>query len=130
MNIGQKIQMLKDSMMYKHFQEFGKAVGLPGDWLLELSKKEEIGMTDVSRLVTIANFFNVSLDWLLNDNIENQVEIKSGLSDKDICKMLCEVQKQAQDKNIKFNDCEMDTATSKLCIDAIEEVKRIVQENL
>lgn len=85
MTIGEKITLLKESARFKNYQDFGKAVGLSGDWLLDLSKKQEVSTIDITRLIKIADYFNVTLDWLLKDNDNDYIiDVKKDLAEDDI----------------------------------------------
>jgi transcriptional regulator with XRE-family HTH domain len=130
LNIGKKIQTLRESMGFKNYQEFGKAIGLPGDWLQELSKRDSITNIDITRLIKIADYFNISVDWLLQDTTEQSVNIGEGLPDDDIGKMLDNIQKQLESGANKFNGYIMNNEVIKLSIDAIDEIKKIIKENL
>lgn len=130
MNIGQKIQLLKDSMGFRNYQEFGKAVGLSGDWLVDLSKKEAITMVDITRLIKIADYANITLDNLLKDNKEWTIDIKEGLPEDDIGIMLDNINNRLNNKNNKFYGYSMNNEAVKLTQDTIDEVKKLIKENL
>lgn len=135
MNIGEKIQKLKESMNFKDYQEFGKAVGLPGDWIKDaLSKKESITTVDITRLIKIAEYFNVTLDWLLKDNNEWVIKykegFKEGLTSDDIGIMLDEIDNKLCETNNKFYGYNMNKDTIILCKDALDEVKKLIKDNL
>jgi len=89
MNIGEKIFQLKESMGFKNYAEYGKAIGLPRDWLLELSKKDSIQTIDITRLIKITEYHKITLDDLLKDNEDNLVvDIKSNLPENNIGKLI------------------------------------------
>jgi transcriptional regulator with XRE-family HTH domain len=128
MNIGQIILLLKENMKFKNYQEFGKFVDLPGDWINDLAKRQEITTIDIQRLMKIANKFNITLDWLVSDdsNINEQKSIT--LLDDDISKRLSDIQKDID--NGIFEGTPMNKEVSKLAIDAIEVVKSLIRQNL
>lgn len=130
MNIGQKIQTLFKSRGFRNYQEFGKAVGLSGDWLIDLSKKETISTVDITRLLKLSDYFNVSLDWLLKDNEEWVVDIKGDFPNDDIGIMFDGIVNKLSDKDNKFYGCNMNKESILLTKDAINEVKKLIKENL
>ena len=131
MTIGEKIALLKESAGFKNYQEFGKAVGLSGDWLNDLSKKQDVSTIDITRLIKIADYFNVSLDWLLKDNDNNYViDIKKDLAEDDIGIMLDNVQNKINEGNTKFYGYSMNNKVSKLANDAIDIIKKLIKQNL
>ena len=130
MNIGKKISFIKENMGYKNYQEFGKAVGLPGDWLVDLSKKETVQTVDVTRLIVIVKFFDVTLDWLLEDEKEDTPIAKSNLPDDDIGIMLDNIKiKIKEGKDNKFYGCSMHKV-SQLAYDSIETIIKLIKSNL
>lgn len=131
MNIGQKIQTLKESMNFKDYQEMGRAIGLSGDWIKDsLSKKESITNVDITRLIKIAEYFNTTLDWLLKDKDEWIIETKAGLESDDIGIMLDKIKNRLCEANNKFYGCNMNKEAVELSKDTIEEVKKLIQDNL
>lgn len=135
MNIGQKIQKLKESMCFKDYQAMGKAIGFtgkePGGWLLDLSKKDTIQTVDISKLMRVANYFNISLDWLLNDDSDIAITVGiDNLSDDDIGVQLKIISTNLSNGSNKFYGYSMKRETIKLAIDAIDEIQKIIKENL
>lgn len=129
MNIGEKIQNLKESMNFKNYQEFGKFVDINGDWCLELSKKKDVTTVDITRIIKICEKFNISLDWLLSDNVTTLTEIKEGYEDNDIGIMLDKIILQVSDKS-KYYGTQLNKKNSQLIIDTIDEVKKLIQDNI
>jgi len=131
MTIGEKITLLKESARFKNYQDFGKAVGLSGDWLLDLSKKQEVSTIDITRLIKIADYFNVTLDWLLKDNDNDYIiDVKKDLAEDDIGIMLDNIQNKINEGNAKFYGYSMNNEVSKLANDAIDIVKKLIKQNL
>ena len=131
MTIGEKITLLKESARFKNYQDFGKAVGLSGDWLLDLSKKQEVTTIDITRLIKIADYFNVTLDWLLKDNDNDYIiDVKKDLAEDDIGIMLDNVQNKINEGNAKFYGYSMGNEASKLANDAIDIIKKLIKQNL
>ena len=130
MNIGKKISFIKENMGYKNYQEFGKAVGVNGDWLVDLSKKETVQMVDVTRLIVIVEHFGVTLDWLLEDEKEDTPTAKSNLSEDDIGVMLDNIKtKIKEEKDNKFYGYSMHKI-SKLAYDGIDTITKLLKSNL
>jgi len=131
MTIGEKITLLKESARFKNYQDFGKAVGLSGDWLLDLSKKQDVSTIDITRLIKIADYFNVTLDWLLKDNDNNYIiDVKKDLAEDDIGVMLDNIKNKISEGNTKFYGYSMNNEVSKLANDAIDIVKKLIKQNL
>lgn len=131
MTIGEKISLLKESAGFRNYQEFGKAVGLSGDWLLDLSKKQDVSTIDITRLIKIADYFNVTLDWLLKDNDNNYIiDVKKDLAEDDIGVMLDNVQNKINEGNTKFYGYFMSNEVSKLAYDSIDIIKKLIKQNL
>ena len=131
MTIGEKIALLKESAGFKNYREFGKAVGLSGDWLNDLSKKQDISTIDITRLIKIADYFNVTLDWLLKDNDNDYIiDVKKDLAEDDIGIMFDNIQNKINEGNAKFYGYSMSNETSKLANDAIDIIKKLIKQNL
>lgn len=131
MNIGQKINTLFERSGYKNYVEWGKAMGLPGDWLLDMKKKDTIKTVDITRLITIAEYNHITLDELLKGNDGNYViDIQENLEDNDICKLLNQIQEQLQKEEIKFNSYVMSKDCKDIAYDAIDILKSLIQSNL
>jgi len=131
MNIGQKINLLFDRSGYKNYADWGKAMGLPGDWLLDMKKKETIKTVDITRLITIAEYNQITIDELLKDNDGNYIiDMESELSDNDIYRMLNQIQAELQNDDIKFNGFAMNNNCKNMTIDTIDVIKGLIKSNL
>lgn len=131
MNIGQKINLLFEHSGFKNYADWGKAMGLPSDWLLDLKRKEFVKTIDVTRLITIAKFNQITIDELLKDDEENYIiGVKSDLQDNDIYKVLNQIQIELQKEDIKFNGYAMSSECRRITYDAIDVLKGLVQSNL
>ena len=131
MNIGEKISLLKDSCGFKNYVDYGKAVGLSGDWLLELSKKESVKSIDITRLIKIAELHEITLDELLKDENGNYViDIKEDLPKSDVGKMVDCIQKQLEENEVKFDGCLMNKECIELAKDGLEVLKGLIKSNL
>jgi hypothetical protein len=129
MNFGGKLQILYKSMNFKNWQEFGKFVDISGEWCLEKSKKKELTIVEVDRIIKICNKFNVTKDWLLSDDDTSVIEIKEGYSDNDIGTMLDKIILQVKEPS-QYYGTNLNKTNSVLIADTIEEVKRLIQDNL
>ncbi len=131
MNIGQKINILFERSEYKNYADWGKAMGLPGDWLLDLKKKDTIKTVDITRLMVIADYNQITIDWLLKDNNGNYIiDIRDSLPDNDIYNMLRQIQNQLQNDDVKFNGYMMNQESKDITIDAIDVIKGLIKNNL
>jgi len=131
MNIGQKINSLFEKSGYKNYADWGKAMGLPGDWLNDMKKKETVKVVDITRLITIAEYNQITVDELLkNSNGNYIIDIKRDLPDNDIVKMLDQVQIQLQQDEVKFNGFTMNEACREISFDAIDVLTGLIKSNL
>lgn len=133
MNIGQKINKLFERSGYKNYADWGKAMGLPGDWLLDMKKRDTVKTIDITRLITIAEYNQITIDELLKDNDGNYVvDMQSDLADNDIYKMLNQIQErlQLQEDDIKFNGFAINKESKEIVFDAIDVLKGLIKSNL
>ena len=131
MNIGQKINTLFEKSGYKNYADWGKAMNLPGDWLNDMKKKETVKVVDITRLITIAEYNQITVDELLkNSNGNYIIDIKRDLPDNDIVKMLDQVQIQLQQDEVKFNGFTMNEACREISFDAIDVLTGLIKSNL
>jgi hypothetical protein len=131
MNIGYKINKLFERSGYKNFADWGKAMGIPGDWLLDLKKRDTVKIIDITRLIVIAEYNNITLDDLLkDDNGIYVINVNDSLDSNDICKMLEQIQDQLKKSEVKFNGFAMSEECKELTFDAIDVLKGLVKSNL
>jgi len=131
MNIGQKINTLFERSGYKNYADWGKAMGLPGDWLLDMKKKETIKTVDITRLIVIAEYNHITIDELLKDNNGDYViDIMDGLADNDICTMLSHIQIELEKDEVKFNGFSMNKDCKEITFDSIDILKGLIKSNL
>lgn len=131
MNIGQKINKLFERSGYKNYADWGKAMGLPGDWLNDMKKRDTIKTVDITRLIQIAEYNHITIDELLKDNDGNYiVDMQSELKDNDVYKMLNQIQIELQKEDIKFNSYTMNSECRKITYDAIDVLKGLIKNNL
>jgi hypothetical protein len=129
MNIGLKVQALFKSRNFKNYQEFGKYVGINGEWCLELSKKKDIVNVDITRLIKICSKFKVSMDWLLSDNKNLDIEIKEGYPEDDIGVMLDNINNKVKEESYYYGT-KLTKNNSILIENTINEVKNLISDNL
>ena len=99
--------------------------------MLDLSKKQNVSTIDITRLIKIADYFNITLDWLLKDNDNNYIiDVKKDLAEDDIGIMLDNIQNKINEGNAKFYGYFMGNEASKLANDAIDVVKKLIKQNL
>lgn len=131
MNIGEKIILLKESMGFKNYKDFGNAVGVNGDWINELSKKETISTVDITRLIKIADYFNITIDSLLKDDKDNWIINVKDLQEGDIGISIDKVSQQLDDpKTQYFYGYKINKNNKKLIKDSIDILKGLVKANL
>jgi hypothetical protein len=131
MNIGEKINLLFERSGFKNYADWGKAMGISGDWLLELRKKDTIKTVDISRLIIIVDYNNITLDELLKDDDGNYIiDIKNDLPENDIGKMIDNIQEQLKSNEIKFYGYSMNKECIMLALDGLDILKGIIKANL
>lgn len=129
MEFGDKLDILRERADCKNYADFGKKLGLPGDWLLELRKRKDFKTVNLERLMVIADYFHITLDQLLRDSEDNYViNTKEGLNDNDIGVMLNKIQDQLKQDNNRFYDIEMNSELSQITIDALDVVKQLIKQ--
>ena len=130
MNIGKKIVALKEGSGFKNYQEFGAAVGINGDWINELSKKDIIQTVDITRLIKICDYFNVTLEWLLSDKNNCTFSLMEGVAFDDICNMLNQIEVRLKGRNNAFNGCPMNEHSVELAKESVGIIKALIKQNL
>jgi len=131
MNFGEKINMLFEQSGCKNYKEWGEVIGLSGDWLLEIRKRETLGMVNIDRLQIIADYNQISIDELLKDDDGNSVlDKKRKLPDNDIVKMLDQLQTELKKEGIKYNGFTMNQECKDITFDAIDVLKGLIRSNL
>jgi len=128
MNIGQKINLLFEQSGYKTYADWGRAMNLPGDWLLDMKKKDSIEIGNIKRLIIFAEFNHITLEELLKNN--RVVDKNELLPDNDICRMLYQIQLQLQENENNFNGSIMTKDCKEIAFDAIEVLKGLIRSNL
>jgi transcriptional regulator with XRE-family HTH domain len=129
LTVGQKIAAYKENLGFKNYAEFGKAAGLSGDWLNDLSKKDTLQTVDITRLIKLTEYLNITLDDLLKDNNECIIDTPVDLPENDIYKLLIDIQNRLQDDGNTFNGTAMNDITVKLVSDSIDIIYKLVKAN-
>lgn len=67
--------MYKDKLGFKNYGEFGRAADISGNWINELSKKEEIKqVNDMNQLIKLCRYLGVTIDELVINDIGSEKE--------------------------------------------------------
>jgi len=133
MNFGEKINILFERSGFRNFKEWGEAMGLPGDWLLDMKKKETLDIVKIDRLQIVADYNQITIDELLKDNDGNSIlDKKRKLPDNDINKMLNQIQTELkkEDNGAKFNGFAINQECKDITFDAIDVLKGLIKSNL
>lgn len=133
MNFGQKLEKLRlrDG---KNFVELGKAVGMSADTISGYEKNNNQNIA-VQNIKKIADYFKVSIDYLLNDDDCTTEIIDSGsecINDvSDMLALLEELKcKIYKTKEIKFDNRKIDEYNKILLIDGIDVLLNIMKANI
>jgi len=128
MNIGEKINKLFEQSGYKTYADWGRAMDLPGDWLLDMKKKDNIEIGNIKRLIIFAEFNHITLEELLkNKRVVDKNEL---LPDNDIYSMLNQIQIELQNDDVKYNNYPMNKDCKNIAFDAIDVIKGLIRSNL
>lgn len=127
LNYGEKLTKLKDSLNIKYFADYGKIVGVSGDWLNDNSKKENPSAVNIQNLIKIADYHNISLDYFFREDI-NTIE-NNELQPNDVGFTLEDLKRNIDNYesfyNIKLND-----EAKRILLDGIEVLKGLVKSKL
>jgi len=128
MSVGQKINKLFEQSGYKTYADWGRAMDLPGDWLLDMKKKDGIEIGNIKRLIIFTEFNHITLEELLkNDRL---VDINDNLPDNDIRRLLDQIQLQVQENESIFDGFIMNEKSKEITFDAIDVLKGLIKSNL
>lgn len=129
MNFGEKLIKLKDSKNIKYFADYGKLVGVSGDWLNDNSKKDFPQILNIPNLIRIAHHHKISLDYFFAEDDEIINFIKTDLPEDDIGMMLDKIQEQLKNQT-NFYGSKMSTECNQIASDSIDVVKQIIHSNI
>jgi len=135
MNVGEKIRLYKERLAFKDYQEFGRAVGISGNWINETSKKSEIKqINDLGYLVKLCGFLGITIDeFLRDDKIEIDESIESNIIDvnsEDIGVLINNVIILLGRDGVKIDGMLMSDKSKEICIDSLAVVKTLVKQHL
>lgn len=129
MTIGEKVTLLKDRLGFKDFQAFGKWTGINGSWLLDQSKKTELITANIDLYKKLAIACNISLDWLLLDDISECVIPVTNLDSNDLLYKLNELQ-QGISTETTFNGIQLNDKQKELVVDGIDVLKQLINSGI
>jgi hypothetical protein len=131
MRYGEKLTKLKDSTPFKHWTKYGEAIGVPGEWLAEQAKKETAQTADISRLIKVVEYHQVSLDYLLRKDEGNYtVDNVNDLTENDIGNMIDNIIEQLKNDEVKFYGYDMNKECIEVSKDGLEVLKGLIKNNL
>ena len=135
MNEGEKIRLYKERLAFKDYQEFGRAVGISGNWINETSKKSEIKqINDLGYLVKLCGFLGITIDeFLRDDKIEIDESIESNIIDvnsEDIGVLINNVIILLGRDGVKIDGMLMSDKSKEICIDRLSDVKTLGKPHL
>ena len=135
MNVGEKIKLYKERLAFKDYQEFGRTVGISGNWINETSKKSEIKqVNDLGYLVKLCKFLGITIDeFLRDDKIEtgelNEIDIID-INSEDIGILLNNMIILLGKEGVKIDGMLMNDKSKEICIDSLAVVKTLVKQHL
>ena len=135
MNVGEKISLYKERLNFRDYQEFGRAVGISGNWINETSKKSEIKqINDLGYLVKLCGFLGITIDEFLRDDIiETDESIELNIIDantEDIGILLNNMILLLGKQGIKIDGALMNDKSKEICIYSLAVVKTLVKQHL
>jgi len=135
MNVGEKICLYKERLNFRDYQEFGRAVGISGNWINETSKKSEIKqINDLGYLVKLCGFLGITIDEFLRDDvIETDESIEPKIIDvnsEDIGILLNNMILLLGREGIKIDGALMNDKSKEICIDSLAVVRTLVKQHL
>ena len=133
MNVGEKICLYKERLNFRDYQEFGRAVGISGNWINETSKKSEIKqINDLGYLVKLCGFLGITIDeFLKDDKIETDESIESNIIDsEDIGVLINNMIILLGRDGIKIDGMLMSDKSKEICVDSLAVVKTLVKQHL
>ena len=135
MNVGEKICLYKERLNFRDYQEFGRAVGISGNWINETSKKSEIKqINDLGYLVKLCGFLGITIDeFLKDDKIEtdelNEIDIVD-VNSEDIGVLINNMIVLLGRDGIKIDGMLMSDKSKEICVDSLAVVKTLVKQHL
>jgi len=135
MNVGEKIRLYKERLAFKDYQEFGRAVGISGNWINETSKKSEIKqVNDLGYLVKLCGFLGITIDEFLRDDKIETDELKEldivDVNSEDIGILINNMIVLLGRDGIKIDGMLMSDKSKEICVDGLAVVKTLVKQHL
>ena len=135
MNVGEKIRLYKERLVFKDYQEFGRAVGISGNWINETSKKSEIKqVNDLGYLVKLCGFLGITIDEFLRDDKIETDELKEldivDVNSEDIGILINNMIILLGRDGIKIDGMLMSDKSKEICVDSLAVVKTLVKQHL
>jgi DNA-binding Xre family transcriptional regulator len=136
MNVGEKVSLYKDKLGFKNYQEFGKTVGVSGDWINELSKKDEIKFIDMNNLTKLCSYLNVTIDQLVrNDDVSPMSNKAAALLNinencNDIGAVFNEIVLLLDKEDIRLDGILLNDVAKQACKDALDVVRIVARQYL
>lgn len=110
-------------------KELAKILNVSNTTLSQYENGIRVPSDDIK--IKIANYFNVTLDYLLSGKHSNENINESQLTkkdEKDIAKTMERMKKQlSEDQDLLFNGELLDAETAKLLLDAIEQQEKMIK---
>lgn len=132
MNIGEKISLYKEKLGFRNYQDWGKAVGINGSWILDLSKKDEVSFIDINNLKKLADYLNVTIDQLLKDDEEptSYDELKT-LDSKDLYVIMKKIIFILDnEEEVRIDGKLLNSQAKSTCKDSLQVVEQLVRQYL
>lgn len=132
MNIGEKISLYKERLKFRNFQEFGKAAGVNGSWLLELSKKDKVSFIDANNLKQLCKYLHISTDQLLKDDEElssKSFDIEN-IDDTDISVKIKEIIELLDKDDVKIDGQLFNNQAKEVGKESLQVVKQLIKQYL
>ena len=135
LNIGEKINLYKEKLNHKNFQDFGRAANCSGDWLNDLSKAEEIKVVSMHNLINLCDYLGVTINQLVvNDEVgisnSQDIEVNHITDCDDIGILLRELATIANSLELKMDGVLMNTRAKAIFKDSLYAVTTLVKQHL
>lgn len=135
MNFGQKLEKLRNQLGYNYVQ-LGREIGLSADTLSGYEKNSS-GNISIQNIKKIADYFNVSIDYLLLeennvstilDNYSNIVTVGDVIDIKILLEEV--IYKLSKTDNVKFGDKDTNEHIKQCAIDGLDVLLSILNANI
>jgi len=135
MNVGEKIIRYKEILGHKNFQDFGKAAGVSGNWLNDISKREKIQqVNDLDNLVKLSDYLGLTINQLVtnDEDIENNRETIDNidLDDNDVEVIINKLISMTSKDGVKINGQLMNDKSREIFKDSLEVAIMLCKQHL